>query len=284
MTDSASSSQAAAESPAVPSTEGPSVWTAALIGLGALVSLARALRQPRPNCPLAHLFVAAPTLRDALFLRGRVPRLRGSEGPAASDRRGVRRRHRPVVLHPGADAADPGGDPRVRRHRAGGPARGRHAVLLLLGGPPLPRVRHGRGAARRDVLLPDLGADGERGGSRPAVRALRLEGGADLHDDGARHRDGVRLDRSDVSEWRTSSSPGSGRSGAERAPSADKVLRWSGPDSVRPRGASRHRRERSGSTSSPASPSGPPSTGGFRRISWRRSWARRSGGRCRSSS
>ena len=175
------------------------------------------------------------------------------------------------------------GTPRVGRHGAGGSARRRHAVLLLLGGPPLPRVRHRGGAARRDVFLPDLGADGQRGGSRAALRALRLEGGGDLHEHGTRHRHGVRLDDRASRRWRISWNPGSDRSGAgatsaERGPSDG----GTGSDSGSRRFATSS--ERSGPTSSPASPSARPSTVGSRPTSWRRSWARTSGGRFRSSS
>ena len=54
-------------------------------------------------------------------------------------------------------------------------ARHRHPVLLLLGGAAVHRLRAGGRAAGRDVLLPDLGADGQRGRAGAAVRPVRLE-------------------------------------------------------------------------------------------------------------
>ncbi len=51
----------------------------------------------------------------------------------------------------------------ARGHRqcAGGVARHRHAVLLLLRGAAVHRLRQRGGAAWRDLFVPDLGADGE---------------------------------------------------------------------------------------------------------------------------
>src|ERR1035437_6444620 len=63
---------------------------------------------------------------------------------------------------PGAPAPDPGRPPRVGRYGAGGSARRGHAVLLLLGGPPLPRVRYGGGGGPRGGLPPHLRAGGGR--------------------------------------------------------------------------------------------------------------------------
>ena len=60
---------------------------------------------------------------------------------------------------------------RGRRQRRRRQPRHRHAVLLVLGGAAVHRLRLGRRAARRDLLLPDRRADGQRGGARPAVRA-----------------------------------------------------------------------------------------------------------------
>ena len=50
--------------------------------------------------------------------------------------------------------------------------------LLVLGGAALYRVRDGRGAAGRHVLVSGVGADGERDRAGAALRPVRLEGGA----------------------------------------------------------------------------------------------------------
>ena len=62
------------------------------------------------------------------------------------------------------------------------------AVPLFLG------LRRGRDPARRDAVLPDLGADGQRGRAGAALRPLRLEGRRALprHRPHHRHRVGVR--------------------------------------------------------------------------------------------
>ena len=62
------------------------------------------------------------------------------------------------------------------RQRPRGALRHRDAVLLLLGRAALHRFRHGRRAARRHVLVPDLRADGQRGRARAALRAVSAGG------------------------------------------------------------------------------------------------------------
>lgn len=63
---------------------------------------------------------------------------------------------------------------------AGRPSWHRHAVLLLLGGAAVRRLRVRRRTARRDLLVPDRGADGQRGCPWTAFRPRGLEGRADL--------------------------------------------------------------------------------------------------------
>ena len=67
------------------------------------------------------------------------------------------------------------------RQRAGGRPGHRHPLLLLLGRAALYRLCQGGRAAGGDLLLPDRGADGQRGGAGHALRHVRLAGGADLH-------------------------------------------------------------------------------------------------------
>ena len=117
----------------------------------------------------------------------------GPEGPPPPHPRGLRRGHRTLVLHPGALPEDPRGETGDGRERDGGPPGDRHPLLLLLGGSPLHRVRHLGRPARRDLLLPRLGADGERSRAGPSLRTVRVEDRGPLPRDGARDRDGVRL-------------------------------------------------------------------------------------------
>ena len=155
----------------------PSVRTAALLGLGAVACwLALYINLSRMARWFTYTLLGLPAgahFSSAVeFLVFEVPKVL-----LLADGGGLRSGHRPLLLHPGEDAADSGGHARVGRHGTGGPARRRDAVLLLLGSSPLPRVCDGGGSAGRHVFIPDLGAHGERGGSRAAVRALRLEGG-----------------------------------------------------------------------------------------------------------
>ena len=60
----------------------------------------------------------------------------------------------------------------VRRDRRGGQPRHRHALLLLLGGAPVHRLRRGRNP-RGHLRLPDQLAHGERDRPRPAVGPVR---------------------------------------------------------------------------------------------------------------
>ena len=102
----------------------------------------------------------------------------------------------------------------------------RDAVLLLLGGAALHRLRHDRRAARRDVLVPRLGADGERGRARPALRPVRLEGRGALPGHGPRRSRSSRASSSAGCSSRAGSSPGC--TGCKRGAGGleDERVRW----------------------------------------------------------
>ncbi len=119
----------------------------------------------------------------AAFASRRIARLlpvRRAEGADAADARRLRHGRGAVVLLARAHARPAGGPARRGRQCRRRRARHRDALLLLLGRAAVHRLRLGRRAARRHLLLPDRGADDQRGGARPAVRAARLEGRADL--------------------------------------------------------------------------------------------------------
>ena len=101
--------------------------------------------------------------------------LRHPEGAAAAHRRRVRHGDDQFLLHARTNAGPPRRPRRGRGQRPGGLARRRHPVLFLLGGAAVHRLRAGGRAARHHLLVPDLGADGQRGRARAAARTLRLE-------------------------------------------------------------------------------------------------------------
>ena len=154
-----------------------------------------ALAPPSPPPPCLHATSAVcrlpfvrprrPASRPPPRLGGRVLRLRVAEGAAAADA---------VVFGVGVVRTffTPERTRRIlagRRESAGnvlgGAPRHRDAVLLLLGGAAVHRVRDGRRAAGRDVLVPHLRADGQRGRAGAALRPVRLEGGGALSRDRA---------------------------------------------------------------------------------------------------
>ena len=148
--------------------------------------------------PASEALVAAlPVDRDQPpGRRAAVLPLRHAQGAAAAHRGGVRDGHDQLVLHPRAHARAAGRHDRRRCQRDGRQPGHRDAVLLLLGGAAVHRLRAGRRAAGRDLLVPDLGADGQRSGAGAAVRPVRLEDRAALHgpgpDGGHRRRLGHR--------------------------------------------------------------------------------------------
>ena len=232
---------------------------------------------------VAHRRGPRPRAADGARLRRRVLPLRGAQGPDAPGARRLRRRDRAVVLHARADAAGPRRQARGGRQRPRRAARGRDAVLLVLRGAAVHRLRHDRRAARRDVLVPGLGADGERGRARAAVRPLRLEGRRALRGHRAsrsRSSSGLvigrlRLERW-VEPWVYGVEAGEPRAGGG-APRPGPTRLGLGREAVRdivgkvwPYVARR------------ASRSAPASTATCRRTSWPRSWGRTPGGRCRS--
>ena len=106
--------------------------------------------------------------------------LRHAEGADAAHAGRVRHGRGAQLLLAGEDPGPARRKARRRRQRAGCVARYRHAVLLLLRRAVVHRLRQRGRAAWGDVFVPDRRADGERGGARAAVRAGRLESGADL--------------------------------------------------------------------------------------------------------
>ena len=149
--------------------------------------------QPAVVFEVVHVLPVVARSRHAARGGRRVFRLRRPQGPPPPDPRRLRRGHRTLLLHPGARPEDPRGKARGGRQRDGGPPGHRHPLLLLLGGPPLHRVRHLGRPARRDVLLPRLRADGQRSRAGPSLRPVRVEDRGPLPRDGARDRDGIRL-------------------------------------------------------------------------------------------
>ena len=76
----------------------------------------------------------------------------------------------------------------IGRQRAGRRPRHRDALLLLLGGAAVHRLRHRRGAPWRHLLLPHLGPHGQRDSAGAPVRSLRMESGTHLRDHRPRDR------------------------------------------------------------------------------------------------
>ena len=193
---------------------------------------------------LVHLSSSRASRTDPrLGRRRRVLRLRVAEGADAARPRRLRRRHRPLVLHAGAHAPHPGRQARVGRQRAGGAARHRHAVLLVLGRAAVHRLRHGRRAARRDLLVPHLGADGQRGRPGAALRPLRLEGGRPLPGHRPAHRHRLRVDHRAAAARALTSRTGSSRRGQEAPASTEEQLAVGGPRRGRLAGGEGHRRQ-----------------------------------------
>ena len=100
--------------------------------------------------------------------------LRHAQGPLAADRRRLRHGLHPYLCLARTHARLARRQTAGSRQRPGRRSRHRHAVLLLFGRPAVHRLPAGRGPARRDLLVPDLGTDGQRDRPGPAVRALRL--------------------------------------------------------------------------------------------------------------
>ena len=139
--------------------------------------------------------------------RAAVLPLRHAQGAAAADGGGVRDGHGELLLHARAHPRAARRQERRRGQRHGRQPGHRHAVLLLLGGAAVHRLRAGRRAAGRDLLVPDLGADGQRGGAGAAVRPVRLEDRRALPGPGpgGRHRRrlGHRPAEDGSATWRT---------------------------------------------------------------------------------
>ena len=145
-----------------------------------LLAAVRRLAVPRRPAPPGH----------PLGLRARVLRLRQRQGAAPAHHRRLRRRHRALVLQPAAHARPAARAARDDRQRDGRQPRHRHALLQLLGGAAVHRLRRGRHPARRDLLVPHRRADGQRDRPGAALRALRLGGRGPLprHRPPHRHR------------------------------------------------------------------------------------------------
>ncbi len=157
----------------------------------------------------------------------------------------------------------------------------RHPLLLLLGGAAVHRLRGVGHSAGRHLLLPDRRADDQRGGGGDAVRPVRLAGGRALRRLPAwciAIVAGLVIGRLKLERyvedfvWQMQ-----GRRGG----AADETLDLDAADRLRLGSPCRRSSARSGSTWWSASRWARASTATCRRTSWRASWARRPGGRCR---
>ena len=192
--------------------------------------------------PLEVAWALAPRTR-ARLRRGVLP-LRGAEGPDAPDRRRLRRRDRALLLH--ARHARGECSPASARRRASSwrrAPRGRHAVLLLLRGAALHRLRHDRRSARRHLLVPGFGPDGERDRPRSPLRPLRVEGRCPLRGNRALDRD--RVGPRDRAAASRELGRALGLPHPRRAPEARKksARSWARPAGPGTRGGARHRRQ-----------------------------------------
>ncbi len=238
------------------------------------------------NLPLANwvgLRPAGPRARIACRRRRRVLPARRPEGPAPAPRDHDRGLLPAQLLPARADARRARRPRHAPGDRRGGRVRDRHAVLLVLGGAALHRLRGGRDPARGHLRLPDQQPDGQRGRARPAVGPLRPRDRAPLHGRRAhgrgRRRAGPRppaaraVDRA-VGPRR----PGRGRRDVARPPALGRAAparRLDVHQGPRPQGpALRDHRDRDRRASSTASsrPSWSPRSAGARTRSRSRSW------------
>ena len=207
-------------------------------------------------------------------------RLRHAEGVDAAHAGRLRHGRRAQLLLAREDPGAACREARRRRQRAGRGSRHRHSLLLLFRRAAVHRLRQRGRAARRDLFVPDLGADGERGGARASVRTGRLEGGAHLSRLRPCRRHRLRLGHRPAASRTLAAAVGAQHSlGRGRSPAGRTFGRR--PHQGRYRRRARRSSARSGPGSSPASPSAHSSTAMCLRTCWPRSWDGTPGGRCR---
>ena len=141
-----------------------------------------------PAGELGRLRPARPAAGLAARRCDRLLPVRRTQGPAAPDRDRDARLVPALVRVTGACPIGPGRPWRAAWNDGGGRLWGRHAVLLLLGGAAVHRLRRGRCPARRDVRVPHRLADGQRDRDRAAVGPVRARRDSALHRVWARHR------------------------------------------------------------------------------------------------
>ncbi len=107
---------------------------------------------------------------QARHVGGLLP-VRRAEGAHPAGRGHLLRGDHPVVLPAREDPQAAVALQALRRQRRRGASRHRDAVLLVLGGAAVHRLRRERRAARRDVLVPGGEPDDQRGRDHPAVAA-----------------------------------------------------------------------------------------------------------------
>ena len=146
------------------------------------------LEQPAATGCLVYLRTPRFEPGDGAGRGSRFLCLRCAQDSAAALGHDLPRHHPAHLFQRRADAPVAGRQARRRRQRAGGRAGGGHALLLLFGRAALHRLCRGRRAPRRDLLVSDCRAHGQRGGAGHALRYVRLAGGAALHGHWAAHR------------------------------------------------------------------------------------------------
>ena len=154
----------------------------------------------QPACPICGMGCRVDASRPEEPLRrgDQLLRLRYAEGADAAHPGCVRHGRRAQLLFAGEDPGATRRKARRRRQCAGRIARHRYSILLLLRRAAVHRLRQRGRAARRNFFVPDLRADGERGGARTSLWTCRLENCAHLSRLWSCRRYRLRLDHRPV--------------------------------------------------------------------------------------
>ena len=159
------------------------------------------------------------------------------------------------------------------------PARHRNPVLFLLGGAIVYRLCHDWRSAGSYLLVPGLGADGQRGGSCIALWPVRVEGGRAVFEHRTAHRQHLGVDYRSAQNGEARR--GLGIQNADRQRGCGREIELAGTYPVWPGGGERHCGPSLVLCACWASRLAQASTAMCRRTSWPPSWAKALGGLCR---